>query len=189
MKTLWVEQPMTYTGEQLSSHWIYKNFGLMGNAAVAFTGPCDIPRELMVDLEDVMNDDLIFSTDMLHFIVEVYGMTLREGVLLQRLFSSMIQSRVNDALDGGDLVKRRGDDLFYQETHKLSVSICTVSPTSILIHTGLNIESAGAPVDAAGLISDLAIEDVKGLATGILKTLADEWEDTVLCCCKVRAVG
>ena len=87
MKHHFCDDSMAYTGQALSNHWIYKNFGILGDAVVAFTGPCEIDQSRMVDLEDVLNDDQIYSSHMLHFIVEVFGATLREGVLLQRLFA------------------------------------------------------------------------------------------------------
>ncbi|MBY0404961.1 MAG: DUF366 family protein [Cyanobacteria bacterium] len=187
MKYHFIEEELPYTGDELSNHWIYKNFGILGDAVVAFSGPCDIDQQKMVDLEDVLNNDFIYSPMMLNFIVEVFGISLQEGVLLQRLYSSIIQSKLNIELNG-DFVKRRGDDLFFEETKKLSVSICTVSPTSILIHTGLNIDATGAPVEAAGLSSDMGLENIETLAMSCMKTLAEEWEDIKLCCCKVRAV-
>jgi hypothetical protein len=187
MKYHFIEEELPYTGDELSNHWIYKNFGILGDSVVSFIGPCEIDRGKMVDLEDVLNNDYIYSINMMHFIVEVFGIPLREGVLLQRLFSSIIQGKINAELEG-DVIKRRGDDLFFEDTQKLSVSICTVSPTSILIHTGLNIDSTGAPVEAAGLTSELGIEDVESLAVSCMKTLADEWKDIMLSCCKVRAV-
>lgn len=187
MRYHFVEDELPYTGEELSNHWIYKNFGILGDSVVGFIGPCEIDRTKMVDLEDVLNNDYIYSANMLHFIVEIFGISLRDGVLLQRLYSSIIQGKINNELEG-EPIKRRGDDLFYQETRKLSVSICTVSPTSILIHTGLNIDSTGAPVDASGLTSELGIEDIQPLAISCMKTLVEEWKDIMLCCCKVRAV-
>jgi hypothetical protein len=188
MKYHLIDQSLAYSGEQLSNHWIYRHYGILGDAVVCFSGPCDVDVHQMVDLEDVMNDDYIYSTKMLHFIVEIFGASLREGVLVQRLFTSIIQSKINELL-GGDVIKRRGDDLFYNDTQKLSVSICTLSPTSVLIHTGLNIDAEGAPVEAAGLASELNIEDIDQLATSCMKTLVQEWDDILLSCCKVRAVG
>ncbi len=187
MKIHFIDEPTPYTGDELSNHWIYKNFGILGDAVVSFVGPCDVSQGRMVDLEDVLNDDFIYSTQMLHFIVEMFGLTLQDGVLLQRLFSSMIHDKINTELNRY-AIKRRGDDLFYQDRQKLSVSICTVSPTSILIHTGLNVEAVGAPVEAAGLTSELGIQGIKSLAMSCMRTLADEWEDIKRCCCKVRAV-
>jgi hypothetical protein len=190
---------LPYTGEALANHWIYKNHGMVGDAVVGFSGPCRVDLDAMVDLEDVLNDDDIYSPMMLHFIVEVFGTSLKEGVLLQRLFTSILCDKVNAAVeqlggvDGGNKrlprVRRQGDDLFVDDTKKLSVSICTLSPTSTLIHTGLNIESEGTPVEAAGLTSELGITDIEGFAQGAMRALCKEWEDTIRCTCKVRAVS
>ncbi len=188
MKYHLIPDEIPYTGKELSNHWTYRNFGILGDSVVAFIGPCQVDLQNMVDLEDVLNDDYIYSKKMLNFIVEVFGISLQEGVLLQRLFSSIIQDRIN-AMSPDTLVKRRGDDLFYQDTAKLSVSICTVSPTSILIHTGLNIDAQGAPVEAAGLASELNMEEsIDALALACMRTLTEEWADIRLSCCKVRAV-
>ena len=189
MKYHFTPENIPYTGRELRSHWIYRNFGILGDATVAFVGPSEVDRESMVDLEDVLNDDYIYSKKMLNFIVEIFGIGLQEGVLLQRLFSSVIQDRINALLESM-AVRRRGDDLFYSETAKLSVSICTMSPTSILIHTGLNIDAQGAPVEAAGLASDFGLDEaaIESLALACMRTLAEEWADIRLSCCKVKAV-
>lgn len=190
MKHQFIEAELPYTGEELSNHWIYKNFGILGDASVAFVGPCDVDKTRMVDLEDVLNDDHIYSTRMLHFIVELFDVSLREGVLLQRLFTAIVMGKLQDLLGEPSPVslRRIGDDLFVNGTQKLSISICTKSPTSILIHAGLNIESEGTPVEAAGLTSELGMAQIKPFAQNCLKALAEEWEDIKLCCCKVKAV-
>ena len=190
MKYLYLPDQIRYTGEALRSHWIYKNFGMLGEAVVAFTGPCDVPLDNMVDLEDVLNNDAIYSMNMLHFIIELFNINLREGVAVQRLFTAIIEARLRDLIVDPEetSLRRIGDDLFIDETKKLSVSICTASPTSILIHTGLNIESEGTPVETAGLKSELGITDIETFATTCMRHLVEEWEDINRCCCKVRAV-
>lgn len=188
MKYHFIDEEFPYTGEELSNHWIYKNFGILGDAIVGFVGPCNIDKKQMVDLEDVLNDDQIYSTRMLSFIIEIFDMDLREGVILQRLFSAIIQGKLMDLVGSGLSLRRIGDDLFVDETKKLSISICTVSPTSILIHTGLNIQSEGTPVESAGLSSEMGINSIKPFALSCMKTFSEEWEDIKLCCCKVKAV-
>jgi len=190
MKYQFIDEEFAYTGEELSNHWIYKNFGILGDTIIGFVGPCTVDKEHMVDLEDVLNDDHIYSTRMLNFIIEIFDLDLRSGVILQRLFSAIIQGKLLDILEKKSkaTIRRIGDDLFVDDQQKLSVSICTVSPTSILIHTGLNIESTGTPVEAAGLSSELGIQKIKPFAVSCMKTLAEEWEDIKLCCCKVKAV-
>ncbi|MGE0201069.1 MAG: DUF366 family protein [Candidatus Melainabacteria bacterium] len=187
MKYFFIPDDLAYTGEELTNHWIYRNHGILGDAVVAFAGPCQVPLENMVDLEDVLNDDFIYSKRMLNFIVEIFGISLQEGVLLQRLFSSIVQDKLNMILPEAH-IRRRGDDLFYRDTQKLSVSICTVSPTSILIHCGLNIDAAGTPVEAAGLNSELGMNEIEPFAAACMRTLAEEWQDIQLSCCKVKAV-
>jgi uncharacterized protein len=189
MKYQLIKDELPYTGKELRNHWAYRTFGVLGDSVVAFIGSCQVDLNDMVDLEDVLNNDYIYSKKMLNFVIEIFNISLQEGVLLQRLFSSIIQDRIHGIMpDCG--VKRRGDDLFYNNTAKLSVSICTTSPTSILIHTGLNVESEGAPVQAAGLISDLGMskKQVDQLALACMRTLSEEWQDSRLSCCKVRAV-
>lgn len=190
MKCEWIEQTLPYTGDALANHWIYRNFGILGDAVVAFTGPCDVKVEAMVDLEDVLNNDAIYSSNMLHFVIELFGPTLREGVLVQRLLTAILQQKLNDRL-GSHALERHGDDLFYDKTQKLSVSICTLSPTSILIHCGLNVSSANTPVPSVGLTSELGMnyEEIQHFAVGTMYALADEWKDIRMACCKVKAVG
>ena len=71
---------------------------------------------------------------------------------------------------------------------KLSVSIATKSITSVLIHTGLNILSEGAPVKASGLTSELGIEDIENFAKEVMKRYAAEIDDIKSAATKVRGV-
>ena len=87
----------------------------------------------------------------------------------------------------GIFVVRNGDDLMI-DGRKLSVSIATKSTTSILIHTGLNILSEGAPVKASGLTSELGISDIKEFALEVMKRYSEELEDINLASTKVRGV-
>ncbi len=84
-------------------------------------------------------------------------------------------------------VVRNGDDLMI-DGRKLSVSIATKSITSVLIHTGLNILSEGAPVKASGLTSELGIENIEEFAIKVMQRYSEELEDIVLASSKVRGV-
>lgn len=184
MKTQLLEQEIKYEGWQLSPHWIYKNFKMQGDATVAFIGECEVKLTEMVDIEDVINNEPIYSKSMLSFISEQFNIGLVEGVLRQRLLICVIK----EALEKRGLkITRNGDDLFF-DGKKLTVSIATKSVNSILIHTGINIDSAGAPVKASGLTSELGITDIKGLAQEILTNYSEEIDDIVLASTKVRGV-
>ena len=184
MKTQFIEQEIKYIGSQLVPHWIYKQFGIQGDAIVAFTGECKVDLAEMVDIEDVINNEPIYSKLMLSFITEQFNVDLREGVFLQRLLINIIKELLEER---GIFVIRNGDDLII-DNKKLSVSIATKSTTSILIHTGLNIISDGAPVVASGLTSELGIEDIENFAQEVMQRYSDEIDDIILATTKVRGV-
>ena len=184
MKTLYIDEEIKYIGSQLAPHWIYKNFKIQGDAIVAFCGECEVKLTEMVDIEDVINNEPIYSKSMLSFISEQFGVNLPEGVFRQRLLICIIK----ELLEGyGKFIRRSGDDLFFEDK-KLTVSIATKSITSTLIHTGVNILSEGAPVKASGLHSELGITDIKSFAIEVMKRYSEEIEDIILAGTKVRGV-
>ena len=184
MKTKLIEKEIKYIGSQLAPHWIYKNFEMMGDAIVAFKGECEVKLTEMVDIEDVINNEPIYSKSMLSFITEQFNINLVEGVFRQRLLICIIKELLEKR---GVFVVRNGDDLMING-RKLSVSIATKSTTSILIHTGLNIESEGAPVKASGLTSELGITDIRAFAQEVMTAYAEELKDIELASTKVRGV-
>ncbi|MEW5822341.1 MAG: DUF366 family protein [Cyanobacteriota bacterium] len=178
---------INYTGEQLRSHWIYEKFDILGDAIVAFTGKCDVSCDHMVDLEDVKNNDFIYSEKMLHFIIEHFQLSLEEIVLRQRLFICIIQDSLNEILRE-NIVVRNGNDLYYKEA-KLSVSIATISPVSGLVHVGINIDSKNTPVKAAGLLSEMNVENIKDLAIQLVKRYTNEHQQIKKSIYKVKPVN
>ena len=184
MKTKLIEKGIKYEGWQLSPHWIYKNFKIQGDATVAFIGECEVKLDEMVDIEDVINNEPIYSKSMLSFISEQFNVNLVEGVFRQRL----LICKIKEALEArGIFVVRSGDDLFV-DGKKLTVSIATKSLTSILIHTGVNIDSTDAPVKACGLTNDLGITDIEKFALDVMKNYSEEIDDIILASTKVRGV-
>ena len=184
MHTKLIDKEIKYIGSQLAPHWIYKNFKLQGDAIVAFIGECEVALTEMVDIEDVINNEPIYSKSTLSFITEQFNVNLVEGVFRQRLLICIIKELLEER---GVFVVRKGDDLMIDD-RKLSVSIATKSTTSILIHTGLNILSEGAPVKASGLTSELGITDIKEFALEVMKRYSEEIEDINLASTKVRGV-
>lgn len=184
MITKYLDEEIKYIGSQLAPHWIYKTYKIQGDAIVAFCGECEVKLTEMVDIEDVINNEPIYSKYMLSFITEQFNVNLVEGVFRQRLLICIIKEELEKR---GIFVERRGDDLMI-DNKKLSVSIATKSTTSILIHTGLNIDSTGAPVKASGLTSELGITDIKEFAQEIMRRYSEEIEDIILASTKVRGV-
>lgn len=186
MQTLFIDKEIKYIGTQLAPHWIYKNFNIMGNAIVSFIGECEVELPHMVDIEDVVNNEPIYSKKMLSFIEENFDSSLVEMVYKQRLLVTITKELIEKKNPSIKII-RKGDDLFVNGK-KLSVSIATKSITSTLIHFGLNIDAEGAPVNAADLISDVGIIDIKEFALEIMNAYSLEIEDINLAACKVRGV-
>lgn len=185
MKSLYINHDITYTGAELAPHWIYKNHKIQGDAIVCFQGKCNVALSEMVDIEDVVENSPIYSERMLHFIIEHFNMPLLEGVARQRLFICIIKEQVEKATNLQ--LTRKGDDLFF-DGGKLSVSIATKSPTSVLIHTALNIISDNTPVKAAGLKSDMNYNTPEILAKNILEAYTHEHQGIISASTKVRGV-
>lgn len=183
METLFIEKEIKYIGSQLAPHWIYKNFHIQGDAIVAFIGEVDVKLDEMVDIEDVINNEPIYSKKMLNFIIENFNSSLEQMVWIQRLFISIIKEVIEEY---GIIVKRDGDDLFF-DNRKLSVSIATKSITSCLIHTALNIIKEGAPISASDL-SEIGIVDVREFAQKIMQKFSNEAQSIKMATYKVRGV-
>jgi uncharacterized protein len=181
MITKYITDRIDYDGSQLKPHFILSQFGIAGNACVAFIGSCDVKPEHMKDVEDLVAKKAIRSAQMLHFIAEIFRCDLLSGILFQRILIA-ITKEIIFKNSGKDII-RNGNDLFY-ESRKLSVSIATVSPISSLIHFGINISSDNTPIHTSCLL-DLCLEPMD-TANMILKTFEEEYNSIIHSIYKVR---
>ena len=173
-----------YTGRELRSHWAYVNFGLHGDSIVSFIGECNVKRENLVDLNDALKGNYIYSPLMAHFIVEHFDMDLEKAIYRQRLLCGCARNEIaikNRAAP----ISRWGDDIFLAD-RKMSVSIATISPISTMIHLGINIETEGTPVPTAGL-GELGIAP-EPFAERVMEAYAMELDSIRLARAKVRRV-
>lgn len=178
------DRRIDYDGSAIRSHWAYLNFGILGNSLVVFRGKCDVRVEEMIDIEDLRASREIKSEDMVHYIVEVFD-------LVNALFASTLQklfmAKLCEVLSYyGIKTVRKGDDI-YVNGKKLSISIATVSPVSIKIHIGINVEARGIPegVEAIGL-KELGITDVGEFMERTGKALVWEFKKVKKDSLKVR---
>ncbi len=179
----WSKEERAYGGGELRSHFLLDAFGIFGDVAAAFVGPCRVEKETMVDLEDLRRGDFIYSPRMLHFLVEHFDLGLREGVIRQRLLARLA---ADELLERGLCPRVRGDDL-YLDQRKASVSIATRSPVSVLIHLGINVRTEGVPVPAWGLEETTIEPEV--LARKVLGRYQEEIDDIYRSVAKVRATS
>ncbi len=183
IRTLVSDRSISYDGTQMKSHWIYENFGLAGDAAVAFTGEVKVELDKMIDLIDVSRKESIYSPLMLNFLIEHFNPNLELAIYRQWLFMTLIKEELSQFEVN---VYRMGDDLYFNKA-KLSVSVATVSSLSSLIHIGLNIRTEGTPVKTVGL-TELGINDINAFASTIMLKYKRELEHIYEARCKVRSV-
>jgi hypothetical protein len=178
-----LDETVAYVGTELRSGWVREHTGAAGDAAVGFVGPCDVPTANLVDLDDARAGEYIRSASMAHVIVEHPACTLELAVLRQRILVALLGELLAAR---GKIARRDGDDLYY-DGRKLTVSIAAPSSASSLIHLGINIDPAGAPVPAVGL-AELGVEP-RSLLHDLLSRYALELESAAHAATKVRTVS
>lgn len=184
MKSKFIPDIIPYTGDQLHSHWAYENYDVQGESIVAFIGPCDVRCAKLVDLADRKDQEMIYSEEMLHFIVEHFDLDLEKTILRQKLLVVILMEKLNNRLNKMT-VHRLGDDLF-EEEKKLSVSIATLTPVSTMIHLGVNIRSEHTPVPTKGL-NDYGMDPVE-LAEAVMNQYMAEMRLLKVARSKVKGV-
>jgi hypothetical protein len=160
-----------YDGSQLRPLWIYLEHGLIGSSGVAWVGPCRIHFDKMIDGEDKIAGAQICGGSMVHFIFELFDITLLSAVCFQRLMANWVQSVVQD-FNPSILLRREGDDLYWGEK-KFSISIATQSTRSCLVHFAVNVTNQGTPILTCAL-SDFQIEPAL-LISKVFERATLEW--------------
>jgi len=169
MKWIVLKKPLDYDGSQISSLWGYMAADLQEDSIIAFRGSCDVQLRHMIDLEYRKEGDPIYSTDMLHFIIEHFDSTdLKLIYARQRLFTAMVAEVL---LQRGISTSRAGDDLFVQGK-KLSISIASTSSVSQKIHFGMNVEHG-----IYGCLKDQGFDE-KDLFT-VMEKIASRYVDEI----------
>lgn len=167
-----------YGGVQIHDRFAYKFFkkdvSPLGNI-VSFIAPMEVTANL-IDLEDSLNKDYIYSDLAMNFIMEIPNKDIWGGVLFQRLLNAQVGSllcskylKTEGYVDGDDIMV--GDEF---NAKKASVSIAAEKNGAVLIHLGVNINAGDrAPSFAysTNLSEDQAYEfmaDVEGIFNSIL---------------------
>jgi hypothetical protein len=177
-----LDRRLNYSGKELRSGWAAEQTGCTGDIGVGFIGPCFVATEDLADLDDARAGEHIAAASMAHVILEHPGCSIGTAVLRQRLLISLLA----DLLRAERVpVIRDGDDL-YTDGRKMSVSIAAPSRRSSLIHVGINIDPAGAPVPVVGL-AELRVEPRK-LLENLLERYRSELESCAHAETKVKTV-
>ena len=174
-----------YDGSALHCRQAYKFFkkdvNPLGNI-VSFIAPMEVTANL-IDLEDSLNKDYIYSDLAMNFIMEIPNKDIWGGVLFQRLLNAQVGSLLcSKYLNKEGFVD--GDDIMIDTSNgpkKASVSIAAEKNGAVLIHLGININAGERAPDFAystELDEDQArnfMTDVEGIFYSIL---GDVWVAT-----------
>jgi hypothetical protein len=141
----------SYDGNLIHSRFAYRYFKdrtlPIGNI-VAFRSPMHVETEGMIDSEDILNNDFIYSEDAISFCWEIPNMDSFGAVAYQRLLNTQIANVLSKKylnapieVDGDDLIVHKEHDQggVIQPKGKCSVSITFVKEGVALGHTGINI--------------------------------------------------
>jgi len=129
-----------YDGRLLHQRFAYRYFGDNVNALgdiIAFRASMHVEAEFMIDQEDVLNNDFIYSDDAVNFLWEIPQLPPFGAVAFQRLFNHEIAIILGKML--AKPIEVRGDDIYIINGGKASVSITHVKDGTALGHTGINI--------------------------------------------------
>ena len=185
-----------YDGNLIHSRFAYKYFRdktlPIGNI-VAFRAPMHVEAAGMIDTEDILAGDFIYSDDAINFCWEIPNLCPLGAVAFQRLFNTQIANILSQQfikkpieVDGDDLIvhAQHTQGGIVQPKGKASVSI-TVSKNNVALgHTGINI-TAGKKAPAFAYSTGLTDEQATKFMEEIVKTFYALSDDLFIASSKV----
>jgi hypothetical protein len=185
-----------YDGSLLHSRFAYKFFRdktlPIGNI-IAFRSPMLVEAEGMIDSEDVLNKDYIYSDDAINFLWEIPNLDAFGAVAYQRLLNTQIANilsmkylKAPIEVDGDDLIvhKEHNQGGVTQMKGKCSVSITYTKNNVALGHTGINIV-AGKKAPAFAYSTNLSNEDAESFMKDVIDLFYRMNDDIFLATTKV----
>ncbi len=148
-----VEDIKMYDGNLLHHRFAYSFFRNkvlpIGNI-IAYRAPMKVETDGMIDQEDVLNNEFIYSDDAINFLWEIPGIDTLGAIAYQRLFNTNMANILSTKylkkpieVDGDDLIVHAEHEQhgIIQPKGKCSVSITHVRDGAALGHTGINIKA------------------------------------------------
>lgn len=190
-----IEQKV-YDGKLLHARFAYNFFREktlpIGNI-VAFRAPMHVEAEGMIDSEDVLNNDFIYSQDAINFLWEIPNMDAFGAVAYQRLLNTQIANILSTQylkapieVDGDDLIvhKEHNQGGITQTKGKCSVSITYTKNNVALGHTGINI-TAGKKAPAFAYSTNLTDDQAKSFMQSVIELFYTMNDDIFIATSKV----
>jgi hypothetical protein len=184
-----------YNGDLIHDRFAYKFFrkevSPYGNI-VAFRAPMYVSDNL-IDLEDTLANDYIFSEDAINFCWEIPNLCPLGAVSFQRLFNTtiagmlgqLIQKPIN--MDGDDVMVTDefiGSDSKKRSEGKVSVSITYSKEGIALGHTGINVQ-AGKKAPGFAYSSNLNDSQIEAFMDAVIKAFELEVKDQWIATTKI----
>lgn len=185
-----------YDGSLLHSRFAYKFFRdktlPIGNI-IAFRAPMKVEAEGMIDSEDILNADYIYSDDAINFLWEIPNLDAFGAVAYQRLLNTQIANILSTQYLKAP-IEMKGDDLIVHKEHtqggvaqptgKCSVSITYTKNNVALGHTGINI-AAGKKAPAFAYSTNLTDEQANIFMAEIINLFYNLNDDIFIATTKV----
>ena len=182
-----IEIPI-YDGDLIHNRFAYKYFRKntlpIGNI-IAFRAPMKVEAEGMIDNEDMITNDFIYSDDAVNFCWEIPNLCPLGAVAFQRLFNTQIANILSAKylkapieVDGDDLMvhKEHNQGGVTQMKGKCSVSITYSKNNVALGHTGINI-TAGKQAPAFAYSTNLGKEEADQFMKDVIEVFYAMVED------------
>ena len=186
----------TYDGSLIHTRFAYKHFRdktlPIGNI-VAFRAPMVVEAEGMIDSEDLISNDFIYSDDAINFCWEIPNLDPFGAVCFQRLFNTQIANILSMKYIKAP-IEVDGDDLMVHKEHvqggvaqikgKCSVSITYSKNNVTLGHTGINI-TAGKKAPAFAYSTNLTDQEAQSFMRDVINTFYAMVDDIFIATTKV----
>lgn len=161
---------------------------------VAFRAPMNVLADGMIDSEDILQNDFIYSKDAINFCWEIPNVDPYGAVAFQRLLNTQIASILSNKylkkpieVDGDDLMVHdefEGSDGSLQKIGKCSVSITYSKDSIALGHTGINID-AGRQAPNFAYSTKLNDEQAEQFMKDVIETFYNMSDDIFIATTKV----
>ena len=147
----------------------------------------------LIDLEDTLANDYIFSEDAINFCWEIPNLCPLGAVAFQRLFNTTIAGMIGQLIqkpinmDGDDIMVADefiGSDSKKRSEGKVSVSITYSKEGIALGHTGINVQ-AGKKAPGFAYSSNLNDAQIEAFMDAVIKAFELEVKDQWIATTKI----
>jgi len=187
-----------YDGLLIHKRFAYKYFRKttlpIGNI-VAFRAPMHVEADGMIDNEDILKNDFIYSEDAINFCWEIPNLDPFGAVAYQRLFNTQVANILATRylkkpieMKGDDFMVHdefTGSDGTLQKVGKCSVSITYSTNNVALGHTGINV-NAGRKAPPFAYSTKLTNEQVQSFMKDVIELFYALNDDIFIASAKIN---